>query len=217
MNFFINEDTINTVKEALGCNRNLATRELLNQTRRLYTLYSQTPTPKHAKYWSKVDASALYALARNRQLPKEAMDVAITDLERAEAHTAKMDTGTAEVYNDFVYFIQKITRPAKNKDELLEVVKLFVETYTDKQIETLKSYLALNSGNKELDQILKDAVKRVRCSANTKIKSAFRHRVDLVTSFLCEYVQDRAKAETAEPSTTTTTTTTTTTSEVKLK
>lgn len=193
MNFFVARDLIEDVQRVLQCDKNLAMKELLRQSRRLFALYSQSPV-KHARYWSKVDCAALYALAHNRQLSKPVLDIALNDLESAERIVHSLDALSQQVYDDFVYFIEKITRPANNKDELQERVLAFVETYTSTQVATLAKFVRL-ADKSDLHRSLRDALQRVRSSLSTRIKGVYKDRVDLVLSFLDEVVETREQED----------------------
>lgn len=198
MNFFVPEDLLRNVCTALECNRDNAMKELLRQTRRIHALYTQEPR-RRARYWSNVDASALYAIAHNRQLPRDILDVAIFDLEKAEAIVAALDPDSQQVYHDFVYFVEKVTRSARDKADLLDRVAAFIEPYSAEQIACLIRFVALDAGSETLNSNLRDAIKRVRANVNTKVKSAFKSRMELVIDFMKKKLAERPLAESGLP------------------
>jgi hypothetical protein len=191
MNFFVQDELILQVRDALECDKSTAMKEILRQTRRLYTMYSQKPM-RHAKYWSKVDNAALFAIAKNRQLPHDILNVAINDLEKAEKAVSILDPKSMQIYYDFVYFMEKLSKPVRNKQELIDRLHAFVEVYDDSQIECLKRFCLTNSGNAELDVSLRDAIRRVRSVIPDKAKKdAHKNRIELAVRIMSELIEQR--------------------------
>lgn len=175
----------------------VAIKELMRQCQRLILLYGHNQK-RRARYWSPIDASALFAVASNKQLDDQAADRAAEDLENCEKMTQKLTGVETEVYNNLIYFLEVIVKPVKTKEELFANISKFVKLYGYKHthIGIIVRFIKLgcklddiNGGelttvSPRMVQSLRDAIQRVRSNANTNIKDKFMNRIELVIEYL---------------------------------
>ena len=200
MNFFLASNLVEDVEESLGCNKAQAMKELLRQSRRIFAAYTASPV-HHSKYWNKVDAAALFALSFNRQIPKKQLDVALTDLEKAEAIVAELRPPSQDVYNDFSYFIEKINKACSTRAEMEQRIEGFTGGYNAGQLQVLVSYLKDCLVSKSSDKrirSLNEVAKRVRSALSSKLRGKFVNRVELAVEFLERLAETRKEADPAD-------------------
>lgn len=201
MNFFVPQDLIHDVEQVLKCDKDVALKELLRQSRRIFSLYTQKPI-KHAKHWNKVDTAALFALGTNKQLPKTAMEIALTDLEKAEESLTQLSLDNSLVYNQFIYVLESLTKPARKIEDVKDRLLKFVFCYTDDQIATLRKYLDPEYTKESQDELcrgIRDGIQRVRSNASIKLKGAFVNRLKLADTILEELVKGRGVVDVLDP------------------